>query len=80
MPDHVREIARFGPRMSLSNSHLVNFADFPVETVTVYLTGQFQQAVLLTPEGEQKLEVYKTEEGSGVDIDKITSVATLRVE
>ena len=60
--------------------HLVNFADFPVETVTVYLTGQFQQAVLLTLEGEQKLEVYKTEEGSGVDIDKITSVATLRVE
>jgi hypothetical protein len=25
--EHIREIARFGPRMSLSHSHLVNFAD-----------------------------------------------------
>jgi hypothetical protein len=60
--------------------HLVNFSDYPVETVTVYLTGQYRQATLLTPDGERKMEVYKTEEGSGVDIDKVSLAATLRLE
>jgi hypothetical protein len=60
--------------------HLVNFADYPVETVTVYLTGQYRSATLLIPEGERKLEVYKAEEGSGVDIDKVAVAATLLLE
>jgi hypothetical protein len=60
--------------------HLVNFADFPVENVTVYVAGQFRQATLLTPEGERKLEVYKTEEGAGIDIDKLSLAAALRLD
>jgi hypothetical protein len=61
--------------------HLVNFADFPVESVTVYVTGEFRTATLYTPEGgERTLETYKVEEGTGVDIDKITVAATLRLE
>jgi hypothetical protein len=59
--------------------HLVNFADYPVETVTVYVAGQYREATLLTPDGERRLELYKTDEGMGVDIDKISVAATLRL-
>jgi hypothetical protein len=60
--------------------HLVNFGDFPVENVTVYFSGQFGTATLLATEGDRKLEVYKTDEGTGVDIDRIAIAATLRME
>ena len=51
-----------------------------MESVTVHLLGEFHQAKLLTPEGaERTLEIYKTEEGSGVDIDKVSVCATLQL-
>jgi hypothetical protein len=60
--------------------HLVNYSNYPVESVTVHFLGQFRHARLLTPEGvERDLEVYKTEEGSGVDVDRIAVSATLRL-
>jgi len=60
---------------------LVNFADFPVESVTVHVLGNFTHARLYTPEdGERTLEVYKNEEGTGVDIDKVSVCATLRLD
>jgi hypothetical protein len=61
--------------------HLVNFSDYPVESVTVYFTGQFRTAKLYSPEsGERTLDVYEVEEGTGVDLDKVTVAATLRLE
>jgi hypothetical protein len=60
---------------------LVNYSNYPVESVTVHLLGEFHHATLYTPEGgERALEVYKAEEGSGVDIDKIAVCATLRLD
>ena len=60
---------------------LVNYSNYPVESVTVHLLGEFHHAKLYTPEvGERALDVYKTEEGSGVDIDKIAVCATLRLD
>ena len=61
--------------------HLVNYSSYPVDSVTVHLLGEFHRATLYTPEGgERAAEIYKTEEGSGVDIDKIAVCATLRLE
>jgi hypothetical protein len=61
--------------------HLVNYSDYPVENITVQFLGGYRRATLLTPDGAQKtLEVYATEEGSGVDIDKVAVCATLKLE
>ena len=61
--------------------HLVNYADYPVENITVQFLGGYRRATLLTPDGAEKaLQVYATEEGSGVDIDKVAVCATLRLE
>ncbi len=61
--------------------HLVNYSDYPVENVTVHFMGKFNRATLLTPGGsEKKLEIYPTEDGGGVDIDKVGVCATVRLE
>ena len=61
--------------------HLVNYADYPVEDVTVHFMGKFQRAVLMTPDGVEKpLEIYSTEEGGGVDLAKVAVCATVRLE
>jgi hypothetical protein len=60
---------------------LVNYSNYPVESIAVHLLGEFRHATLYTPEGgERALEVYKAEEGSGVDIDKISICAALRLD
>ena len=61
--------------------HLVNYADFPVENVTVHFLGDFQRATLLTPDGaEKKLDIYAADEAHGVDIDKVAVCATIKLE
>ncbi|MBS1857525.1 MAG: hypothetical protein JST11_19310 [Acidobacteria bacterium] len=61
--------------------HLVNYSDYPVETVTLHYLADFPRATLITPEGVTKtLEVYKTDEGWGVDIDRVVVCATIRLE
>ena len=61
--------------------HFVNYSDYPVENVTVHFIGKFRSATLLTPEGpEKKLEIYPTEDGGGVDLDKVAVCATVRLE
>jgi hypothetical protein len=58
--------------------HLVNYTDFPVESITAHVVGTFKHARLLAPDGTSKdLPVYAVEEGTGVDIDKIDVVATV---
>jgi len=61
--------------------HLVNYSNYPVESVTVHALGEFHKAYLYTPEApEKKLEVYKVDEGTGVDIDVVNVSATIRLE
>jgi hypothetical protein len=60
---------------------LVNYSDFPVENVTVHFLGSYKRAILITPEGPEKtLDIYSTEEGSGVDIAKVNVCAAIRLE
>ena len=61
--------------------HLVNYSDYPVENVTVHALGKFKKAHLYMPGGVEKdLEVYDSEDGSGVDLDKVDVVATVRFD
>jgi len=61
--------------------HLLNYSDYPVESITMHYLGNFSHATLISPEGAAKtLEVYKTEEGWGVDIDRLAVCATIRLE
>jgi hypothetical protein len=61
--------------------HLVNYSDFPVESITVHLLGTFHHARLLMP-GQKPidLQTYPVDEGTGVDIDKMDSVAAVELE
>jgi hypothetical protein len=61
--------------------HLVNYSDYPVENVAMHYLEEFKHATLITPGGADKpLEVYKTEEGWGVDVDRVGVCATIRLE
>jgi hypothetical protein len=61
--------------------HLVNYSDYPVENVAVHFPAEYKRATLTTPEGvEKSLETYPTEEGWGVDIDKVLVCATIKLE
>lgn len=69
------------PERKIAVLHLVNYADFPVENVTVHMMAKFAKAKLYTPDGQvRNLEVYEGEDGSGVDIDRIATVGTLVLE
>lgn len=61
--------------------HLVNYSDYPVEDVTVHFLGDFTRATLLTPDGAAKpLSIYRDEDTRGVDIDKVSVCATIKLE
>lgn len=61
--------------------HLVNYTDFPVESITAHVLGNYTHARLYAPGAEPKdLPVYKVEEGTGVDIDKVDVLATVVLE
>jgi hypothetical protein len=57
---------------------LVNYSDFPVENLTAHVLGTFHTAQLFRPGmAVQQLDLYPVEDGTGVDIDKMGSVATV---
>jgi hypothetical protein len=61
--------------------HLVNYSDYPVESITMHYLANYPRATLISPEGAaKKLEVYKTEDGWGVDIDRLAVCATILLE
>jgi hypothetical protein len=61
--------------------HLVNYADFAAETVAVQVLGEWKHARLYRPGvAPEELAVYPTKDGTGVDIDRIPVVATLRLD
>lgn len=59
---------------------LVNYSDYPVESITLHLVGKFKSAMLVTPQGTKKLEVYEADDESGVDLEKVTDVAMVLLE
>jgi hypothetical protein len=61
---------------------LVNYSDYPVDAIAVHLLGKFRRAVMMTPEMPEgrELALYENEDGSGVDIDTVATVAVLVVE
>ena len=47
----------------------------------MHVLGSFTKATVYTPDGKSKpLEVYKTDEGTGVDLDSVGVVATVKLE
>jgi hypothetical protein len=63
---------------SLLALHLVNYSNYPVESITVQLQGKYSHARLYAPErATRELELYPVAEGTGVDIDRVAVCATL---
>ena len=49
--------------------------------IAMHFLGDYKSATLLNPEGtEKKLEIYQAEDGAGVDIDKVSVCATIKLE
>jgi len=61
--------------------YLVNYSDFPVDTIAVHLLGNYSKATVYWPERAPKsLMTYDNDDGSGVDIDVLDSAAILIAE
>ena len=61
--------------------HLVNYSDFPAESLTAHVLGSWKKATLVSPDGPpRKLETYEVEEGTGVDVPLVHSFATIVLE
>ena len=61
--------------------HLVNYSNYPVDSVTVQLTGTYKRARIFQPGmPPRELAIYPIEEGTGVDIEQIKEFGTLLVE
>jgi hypothetical protein len=61
--------------------HLLNYADLPAQDVTVYVLGTWKRARLYRPDGPvEELPVYPVKDGMGVDVAKISVLATLRLD
>jgi hypothetical protein len=61
--------------------HLVNYSDFPIESITAHVLGTYHHAKLYRPDSPPvDCETYAVDEGTGVDIDKMGAVATIVLE
>lgn len=61
--------------------HLLNYADYPAEDVTVQVLGKWRRARLYSPDAEtRELPVYAVSDGTGIDVDRIRAAATLRLD
>ncbi len=61
--------------------YLVNYSDFPVDSVAAHLLGKYSKITIHWPERALKALVpYETEDGTGVDIDILESTAILIAE
>jgi hypothetical protein len=67
-----------GKRISLQ---LVNYSDYEVENVTVHLLGKWRQVKLRAPGKEERsLPVFETDDGTGVELDRLGVSALLVAE
>ena len=60
---------------------LVNYSDYEVENVTVHLLGKWTAVKLYAPGKEPRtLPVFETDDGTGVQLDRLGITATLVME
>lgn len=59
---------------------LVNYTDYPVQTITLQTTEKWSAAKMLTPKGEKLLELYGGEEGMAFDIERVEDLAIVVLE
>ncbi|HWR51034.1 MAG TPA: hypothetical protein VN428_08000 [Bryobacteraceae bacterium] len=60
---------------------LVNYTDYPVESITVHVLGKYARATLHEPgRPPRQLDIYAIEEGAGVDIPEVGAAAALVLE
>ena len=56
-------------------------ANCVIDRAIIDKNARIADGVVITPEGKPKpLEVYKTEDGWGVDIDRVVVCATIKLE
>jgi hypothetical protein len=61
--------------------HLLNYQDLPADDVTVFVLGNWKRARLYRPDAPMReMPVYSVKDGTGVDIQKIPVLATLRLD
>ncbi|MGI8741797.1 MAG: hypothetical protein ACR2NN_04340 [Bryobacteraceae bacterium] len=61
--------------------HLLNYQDLPAEDVTIFVLGSWHRARIYRPDTPvEELPVYAVKDGTGVDIKKISVLATLRLD
>ncbi len=61
--------------------HLVNYTEYPVESITVQALGPWKRATLYSPdEPARQMPVYAVKDGTGVDIERMGVIATLKLE
>ncbi len=61
--------------------HLVNYTEYPVESITVQALGAWKRATLYSPEEPARLmSTYPVQDGTGIDIERMGVVATLKLE
>ena len=60
---------------------LTNYTSYPVEAVTVKMLGKYTRATLYAPgEPPRALETYATDDGTGVDLDRVSVSAAIVLE
>ncbi len=61
--------------------HLLNYTDYPSETITVHALGNWKRARLYRPDAPpRELTVYKVAEGTATDVDAFTTSAAIHFE
>jgi len=61
--------------------YLVNYTDFPAESITVHALGSWKRVRILEPGGIVKdLESYPVAGGTGVDLEALATVAAVQFE
>ena len=61
--------------------HLLNDQDLAADDVTVFLLGSWKRARLCGPDAAvREMPVYSVKDGTGVEIKKISVLATLRLD
>ena len=61
--------------------HLLNYTDFPVDSLTLQVLGNWKRARLYSPETPVKeLPVYPVKDGTGVDLERISVLASIRLD
>ena len=59
--------------------HLLNYTDFPVDSVTVHVLGAWRRARLYTPDAlAQNLTVYSVKDGTAVDIPRVAVLSSVQ--